>query len=189
MATQKRSRKKTVIIAGIVATVFTLGLAGTVIAKQRGYGHHGFSERAIEELGLGEENTAKLRALQEQAMQMRTEAHESRGEIREAFQSERNADKPDLRKVIAQAQAQMDQLKDKRQALIDEGLALFDTLEPTQQRAVMDLIANRFGHGLGRMHHGRHGAHEGHGHHERRMRHDKRGDDRDEVVEESGERS
>lgn len=159
-------RKKTMVIVGILAAVLTLGLVGTVVAKQRGYGCEGgrgpshgfgFGPQAIEELGLSAEETANIEGLREKAMAMRQVSRDAFSAVQEAFETERNADTPNLRAVVEQARGTMDGMRAQREALMDEGLALYETLSPEQQRKVMDMLQHRFarfGHGG---HHRRHG--------------------------------
>lgn len=163
-----RNRKRTVVFLVIAASVLTIGVVGTGVAKQRGYGcwdgdghRAGFGPKAIEELGLNAEETAQLESLRDKAMAMRRDGREEFSAVRDAFQVQRNADNPDLRAVIEQARAAMDAHRAERQALIDEGLAFYDTLEPEQQRKAMDMLAKRFGrfaqgghHGYGKHHRG-----------------------------------
>ena len=167
------------VVVGILAAVLTLGLVGTVVAKQRGYGcgdghdgRAGFGPKAIEELGLSTEEAAKLESLRDRAMGMRQDVRGEFSMVREAFEAQRNADSPDLRTVVEQARAAMEETRAERQALIDEGLALYDSLEPEQQRKVMDMLSNRFG----RFAHG--GRHGGYGKHRRGW-----DDDREETEE------
>lgn len=168
MSTQNPgSRKRTFLVVGILATALTLGVAGTVVAKQRGYNcdegerHGGLGAKAIEELGLSTEQAAKLESLRERAMSMRTEQRDAMSDVRGVFRSERNADNPDLRAVVEQVRQVMDARHAQQRSMIDEGLALYETLSAEQQRKVMGMLENRFGrHGHGRMHGGR-GEHRG----------------------------
>lgn len=171
MSNQKPGNKRrTVVVVGILATALTLGIAGTVVAKQSGYGceggqrQMGFGAKAIDELGLSAEDKAKLESLRSQAMEMRKESRDAMSEVREAFRAQRDADNPNLRAVVEQAQKIMDERRAQRQAMMDEGLAFYETLSPEQQRKVMGMLENRFGrHAQGGQHRGHGAHHRGHG--------------------------
>ena len=95
-------------------------------------------------------------------------------EVREAFRAQRNADNPNLRAVVEQAQKIMDDRRAQRQAMMDEGLAFYETLSPEQQRKVMGMLENGFGrHGFG-------GPYRGHGAHQRGLGRGYEGSDNDE---------
>ena len=177
MSEQKSPRrKKTLIVVTIAATVLALGTIGTVAAQKRGYdcgggagsGHRvGFNPAAVEQLGLSEQEMAKFEELRDKAMDMRGGMRASFAPVREAFQTQRNSDDPDLRAVVQQARAAMEARHAERQALIDEGLAFYDTLSPEQKRQVMDMLSNRFDRFGAGMHRGGRGGGHGHGGHRR----------------------
>lgn len=189
MSEQKSPRrKKTLLVVAIAATAVTLGTVGTVVAHQRGadcgggFGHKvGFNPAAVEQLGLNEEETARFENLRDKAMDMRRGMRESFAPVREAFAAQRNSDDPDLRSVVEQARAAMDARQAERQALIDEGLAFYDTLSPEQKRQVMDMLSKRFDRFGAGMQRGGRGAGHGQGWHHRGW-----DDDRSDTVEREG---
>jgi Spy/CpxP family protein refolding chaperone len=139
--------KRVLIIFASVA-VFTAATAFAAM-DQHGPGDHGptpfelFSPQVVEQLHLNSTQSKALDDIQSERKAMFIQMRKQHQTMIESMQTALKNDNPDLRALVQQTDAVMDQMRDNMRKIQGEELNLYDTLTAAQKKMVRDALLKR----------------------------------------------